>query len=61
MKSLKGAVLLAVLLLAQSSMADDISFSHKDWELVCDNTGTCWVGCQQGSSSSLMLRSMKLL
>ncbi len=36
---------LSFLLLALSAQADDklpgIAFSHNDWELYCDNTGTC--------------------
>jgi len=53
MRSVNKAVLLAAFVFAQNSMADEVSFSHKDWELACDNTRTCRVrnygGCHQGS------------
>ncbi len=53
MRSVNKAVLLAAFVFAQNSMADEVSFSHKDWELACDNTRTCRVrnygSCHQGS------------
>ncbi|MGX9728611.1 MAG: DUF1176 domain-containing protein [Candidatus Electronema sp. VV] len=41
MRSVNRAALLAALILIQNSSAYAISFQHKDWELVCDNTRTC--------------------
>lgn len=46
--------MLTALVLAQNSMAEGVSFSHKDWELVCDNTRTCRAANQGGNSSIRM-------
>lgn len=46
--------MLAALIFAQNGIDEGVSFSHKDWELVCDNTRTCRAANQGGNSSIRM-------
>jgi invasion protein IalB len=45
--------LLAFAALAEDATDASVSFSHGDWELVCDNTGTCRAGGYQSESEGL--------
>ncbi len=54
------AFLGGVALFIQSSRADGIQFSHKDWELVCDNTRTCRAAGYQADGRDERLVSMLL-
>ncbi len=52
----KSLAVLMLITLGHSVQAiDGISFIHKDWEIVCDNTGTCRAaGYQQDSETNLV-------
>lgn len=42
---------LAAVLVAGQAVGAGLSFVHKDWELVCDNTGTCRAAGYQGEAA----------
>lgn len=53
-----GLLVLAILSAPVMAQKSEVSFSHKDWEVVCDNTLTCRVagyGHEEGKGGSVLL------